>query len=145
MSEDIINLPPTIEHQPVVVHRLTVVEHVYHQINGGEPANIPPSGFVKNLTVEEEAYTNPTIRTKSELVPLDCGWLSESPISLLLIKSKEDGKLADKDQTIELWMNDFCFAEIPSGESCRFRPKDISLIKVRSNKPAKYTLSLIPG
>ena len=135
--------PPPAKSQPTVRHRLTVVEHISHQINGGNPTSVGAT-YSKTLNVEEEVYIRKT-KSTGEKTPLDCGWLAGKPICMLHLKNEESGVTPDNLKTIELWMMETRICVIPPGEAARFCPAEISMLTLCSLSPAKYTLSLIPG
>lgn len=78
--------------EPKPINRVTVIEQVYHQVDGLEPQLID-SKFNRELTSTEQVYQRETkISTEWKLV--DTGWvLEESGISFIVIKNTEGGKV----------------------------------------------------
>ena len=66
---------------------LTVVEITYHQVWGEEPTLVE-SKFERRLKTSEQPYTR-RVRVSEEWRPLELGWLSDMPLSLLIVQSRE--------------------------------------------------------
>lgn len=77
-------------------HRLTVVEHAYHQRLGEDPVEVE-SSFSRALASDGHLYERHLTAIK-EWVPLDCGWVERT--SLLIIKNNE-GKFLFTNPTPE--------------------------------------------
>lgn len=148
--------------------RLTVVESVYCEVPGTKPTQ-EDSRYARGLAfVDDPPYTRPMWRVGPDWQPLDAGWLSGVPLSLVLLTNLEGTLPPEKLPTYEEReavirrvvevgvVVGACdnsrddkvegFAEIQPGESIRFRPLgDSSRVRVRCREPlAHCRLTLIP-
>lgn len=99
--------------------RLTVVESVYHQINGEQPTIVDP-GYTVPIKSDEQPYIRRLTITDS-WQPLDCGWINKA--SLLVLQNTE----RDPSKRIELSNGVY----IPVGASVRLYVNDIHELKIR--------------
>lgn len=133
--------------------RLTVVDTVYYQ-SQEMPAISAESRFSRLLeTLEEQPYVR-RMKVSEEWAPLDCGWLNECSMLMLVneegrgldkIPTQEEQKLINK-RIIEVrfgsedveWL-------IPPGESLRGYPINPKLMWIRCQTgQAKLTINLFP-
>lgn len=131
--------------------RLTVVEHVYHQLLDQSPTG-SESCFDRELSSDEQ----PWLRTKmvgEAWDRVDLGWIDEPgmlTVSNSIVKREstptEDEKLQDASRSLLLRFGESPGSiEIRSGESCRFEPYDAIPIWVRClSGETKMTVFCVP-
>jgi hypothetical protein len=162
---------PTPPKPPKLRGRLVVVESVYHQRTGEQPIQVRPSRFERDLTDPEQPYVR-EFRADSEWKSLDNGWIEESGQLVLhnlegsgltaiptpeerqaildrvvelgvAIPTEDDGRRTQWSAPRPPWPV-ATFAWIRPGESCRFEPYQVSMIRVRCRPGAKCLLTLLP-
>jgi len=140
--------------------RITVVELVYHQVNGEEDATCSEARFSRQLeTSGEYPYVRHTKATE-EWQHLDLGWIADVGCSMLTIENNEgyfkqrlpteDEKTEVDKKAIELGYSPYaspilsCFL-IPPKESFRCCPSNAKDLMIRCQSgEAKYTLTVFP-
>ena len=143
-------------HQPQkkIADRVTVVETIYHQVQGEQPTTIE-SRYSRNLKTDEQLYQRRFTVTE-DWVLLDLGWAGNN-ISLLHI-SNEEGKFPHKIPTPEeieevaRRVIEVSYAptsgmgwSIPPGESIRGIPTRVESLFLRCVcGKAKCVLTLVP-
>ena len=73
------------EVEPVDIHRLTVVEQVYHQIAGEQPTSVN-SQFSRVLASDEQPYVR-RCKATEDWQPIDIGWVED--VGMLVIVNNE--------------------------------------------------------
>lgn len=143
----------------LVKDRITVVETVAHQAVGGRPYGYQVA-FDRLVETNEQPYerTGAKAVVGEEWVPLDCGWI-ESP-GMIVLKNEEgrftqtiptsEEKDAAFTRVIEIGVESRgiveAFAETPATETSRFKPLNISKIRIRCRHgEAHFTLIAFPG
>ena len=132
--------------------RLTVVEHVYHQIQGDAPTSIEAK-YSTPLESDEQVYTRQTIATETP-EQLDIGWIKDW--QLLIIENNagknlqkiptEEQKQDIAQRVIQITSGDTPIALIYPGTSARFCPADLKSLDVRClHGSARYVLHIIPS
>jgi hypothetical protein len=132
---------------------LTVVETVYHQQLGDQPLPVT-TRFVRNLSSQEQPYVR-KLTLGPEWVPLDTGWITEA--SYVIIANEGNGPITKNptDEQIQEEANrliDISFMgedphpcmTIPSGESLRMCPVDLTMIKIRCLVTARCRITVFP-
>lgn len=135
--------------------RITVVDTVYHQASGADPT-CAESRFNRELLTDELPYSR-QMKLEEHWRPLDHGWMAAS--GMLFIRN-EEGRFAQVVPTavergealrkiveigIETSVGVIPFAYVPPGESCRWPPMDVRVLRLRTRfKMAKVTLTLFP-
>lgn len=130
--------PPPTKDQPIVRHRLTVVEKMYHQAHGGEPTCVE-SVYEVQLQTDEEVYSR-SLTIDETPVPLDRGWLNGKPINQIVIHNKE---AAPSKQMFVGFGSDVGLLVLP-GQSSRFLPSGELTIQSMSGS-LKCKIQVIPG
>lgn len=130
--------PPLVKDQPIVRHRLTVIEKLYHQTHGGEPVCIE-STYEIQLQTDEEVYSrNQTIDETP--VTLDYGWLNGKPINQIIVTNKETAP----NKVIKIDFGGLAGLFILPGQSSRFLPGSPVTIYSKSGS-LKCKIQVIPG
>lgn len=135
--------------------RITVVDTVYHQATGADPTCVE-SRFNRELLTDELPYSR-QMKLEEHWKPLDHGWMSAA--GMLFVRN-EEGRFAQVVPTavergeslrkvvevgIETSAGVIPIASVPPGESCRFVPMDVRILRLRTrHKMAKVTLTLFP-
>ncbi len=121
--------------------RVTVVEMVYHQNEGMDPVSFP-SQYSKRIEGDDESYHR-RMKVGTEWRSLNEGsWVRSA--SLVLIRNVTGDNRSTIPTPQEVVDVQKCILEIkgsddakaliyiPPGESCRFRPSDLSDLVIRS-------------
>ncbi|MFA5056488.1 MAG: hypothetical protein WC485_00105 [Opitutaceae bacterium] len=139
---------------PASRNRVTIVEHVYHQRQGGEPVEFV-TRCSRKLNSDEQPYIRELLITEKWMA-LDCGWVNNP--GLLLIRNKEGdtpGKIPTPAEASELAQriiqvafdandSDASWLIMP-GESMRAVPRNASRLSIRSlHGNIRASLCLMP-
>ena len=140
---------------PDIKDRVTVVETVYHRPFNAEATSVE-SRFTRDLESNEQVYRRHLLVTE-EWKPLDCGWLKDAGVGMLVLHNEEgrnlqtrpfqEEKEAISQRVVELaygpedhqgWL-------ILPGESMRACPSNAKGLFVRCRKgTAQIIVNLIP-
>lgn len=131
--------PPSAKEQPIIRHRLTVVEKLYHQTHGGEPTCVE-STYEVQLQTDEEVYAR-QLAVNETPTKLDLGWLNDKPINQIVIHNKETSPT--KPIFIGFEGSETRLIVLP-GQSSRFLPSRDVVISSASGS-AKCRVQVIPG
>lgn len=117
-------------------NRLTVVEMVYHQIDGMQPTSYS-FRYSRELDSPEQTWIR-RIRVSEELQKVDLGWITEpSMLEIQSLKPEYPVMLSEEElkdesrKVIEVIFGEAVFF-LGLGESMRVRPKNSSDITIRS-------------
>lgn len=135
---------PVTKVQKKVRHRLTVVEHIYPQLDGSSGRELPSFGYSTDLESDQEVYTC-WPKSTTEPRPIDLGWLSDKKIGMLIFKNLETNRPTDRDYALQVRVDGQPMTEVYPGESCRFRSLEGSQVTVYSVVPVKYVLCVVPA
>ncbi|MFA5376323.1 MAG: hypothetical protein WC455_11315 [Dehalococcoidia bacterium] len=125
---------------PNTTNRITVVEHVYHQVAGHDPTAID-SVFTREVTETEQVYTRKSPKGLStEWEPLDTGWVKD-PSMIFICNDAKEG-------TIEIMFLGGAVMDrllvLPS-ETQRLTVPDATRLRIRRQEGiGQYTLTAIP-
>jgi len=146
---------PWPEPAPAPGSYLVVVEQVYYQVRGEEPA-AAESRYARHVSGDEQCYER-HVRAGPEWRPLDLGWLAGRPLSLLVLRNDE-GRHLDANPTperrreldgrvVELAQDGGgAFALVRPGESLRLEPADPARLRLRCRAgAARCVLGAYPG
>jgi hypothetical protein len=125
--------------QSTVVHRLTIVSTVYHQVHGGEAQDLQ-TRCSRVLTTDEQLYQR-LMKSTEKPSPIDLGWLKGLPIGLIHIDNR------DKQAELLVYFGaSEALIKIPPLESFFFTPAKEFSVQVSSNiGGSKFMVSIIPG
>ena len=125
-------------------NRITVVEHIYHQIAGKNPT-VVTSIFTRNVSKVDQVYQRePSVGFNEDWQSINLGWAI--PCAMLVLKNLTD------DHTLEATFK--CIIEdpsrycllVPPRESIRITARSPEDLVVRSLQgPALYSITAIPG
>lgn len=116
---------------------VTVVESVYHQVPGEQPTQPVESRYSSELATDEQPFIR-KFKVGSEWKALETGWLNDC--SMLVLKNEaphwtvqptDEERLEAALKVVEMGCGGKALAELPPGESLRFRPADICSLRVR--------------
>lgn len=143
-----------VELPTAVQSRMTVIETIYHQAPNDEPTSFT-SRFSRSLETDEQPYAR-KLKVGESWQPLDRAsiWLAEAGLLRLV---NEEGtnwptnptpeQLAEvAAKVVEIGFGaDTAAILVPPGESVRFSPADLALIRLRCRSgTARCALALLP-
>ncbi len=146
--------------------RLVIIQQIYHQIFNQQPRPALDARHSRILKSDEQSYGPRTITIGEEWVPLELGWLKDTPIGMIVL-TNEEGRFMDRNPTLEqaregekkiLELSFTCLGTsgnkpsyaatllIPPRESQTIlpaNPKEV-MIRCRSGQ-GKYTILIVPA
>ena len=124
-----------------VRHRLTMVQRIYHQVNGGDASEMSSSSS-RTLESDEQVYERHSSVTE-EAVRLDLGWIGQGnlPVALVVLRNDEDEGVVE----VVFPGADVTLLVHPR-EQVSFCPTHPDQIAVRSQGgKLKFTTFVVPG
>jgi hypothetical protein len=133
---------------PNVANRITVVEHIYHQVAGHEPTPIDTI-FTRYTTEAEQVYLRKSPKGLStEWESLDTGWVKD-PSMVFIRNDAKEGTIEItfccvlEDMSI-MGPDPYCL-HVPPGETQRLTVPDVTRLRMRRDEGnGQYTLIAIP-
>ena len=154
---------PKTQPSPALKARLVVVETVTHVPPQGEPTSVGV-GFAQTLETDEAPYRRPsgTFKVGPDWRPLELGWLGEegAKVSQVVIANIEgtdlqkvptpEERAATSALVVQIGTETgagvFPFSVIRPGQSTRFEPYLVELVRVRClGGTARCNLFVVPG
>lgn len=124
-----------------VRHRLTMVQRIYHQVNGGDASEISSSSS-RSLESDEQVYERHTT-VAEDAVRLDLGWIGQGNLSVALVVVRND---EDKGIVEVVFPGADVTLLVHPRESVAFCPTHPDQIALRSQGgKLKFTSFVVPG
>lgn len=122
-----------------ILHRLSVVSTIYHQVDGGEAHDVT-SRYDLTLDTDEQVYRRTSRLTLAPTV-VDLGWLKGQPVCMICVEN------LDEEAVLVVQFGDGPPAmRVLPKTSVSFMPIDTETIKLSTSiAQSKCALTVIPG